>query len=87
MKIFFQNFFLSPSHIWKLFSSLVSDYFSKLLEEGNKSYAGKTTEIIINLSRIENIGFTIFVEDKNTAAERTILSNYQGNVHFNLISN
>ena len=34
-------------------------------------------DIIIELSKKENFGITIFVEDKNTAASRTILANYQ----------
>ena len=34
-------------------------------------------ELTIKLSRKENFGLSIFVEDKNTAAARTILSNYQ----------
>ena len=33
--------------------------------------------IVIELSKKENFQMTIFVEDKNTAASRTILTNYQ----------
>ena len=34
-------------------------------------------DIIIELSKKENFGISIFVEDKKTASSRTILSNYQ----------
>ena len=34
-------------------------------------------DIVIELSKKENFQISIFVEDKNTAASRTILTNYQ----------
>ena len=36
------------------------------------------SELLIKVSRKENFGITFFVEDKETAASRTILSNFQG---------
>ena len=49
-----------------------------ILASSKKSitYSGRN-DIVIELSRKQNLGITIFVEDKNTAASRTILSNYQ----------
>ena len=34
-------------------------------------------DIVIEVSKKENFQMSIFVEDKNTAASRTILTNYQ----------
>ena len=51
---------------------------SEILASSKKSVKlSRKNDIIIELSKKENFGITIFVEDKNTAASRTILANYQ----------
>ena len=49
---------------------------NKRRKERSFSFKGEN-DIIIELSKKENFGISIFVEDKKTATSRTILSNYQ----------
>ena len=50
-------------------------FYSKLFKENSGDVI---SEVLIRVSRKENFGITVFVEDKETAASRTILSNFQG---------